>query len=183
MAVIKRYSNRKLYDTDSKRYVTLEDLAGFIRQGDNVQVVDHVTGEDLTATILLQVIFEEQKKIGGLLPQVFLTRLIRAGGDAVNTLRGRLVSLDPFQVVDEEIRRRLQALEKSGSITAEERQRMEGLLIHKPAQADVIHIPIISEEETPQEEVDPEEVDALLRQVDALEQELARLQAGDSHPA
>lgn len=183
MAVIKRYSNRKLYDTDSKRYVTLEDLAEFVRRGDNVQVVDHVTGEDLTATILLQVIFEEQKKIGGLLPQVFLTRLIRAGGDAVNTFRGRLVSLDPFQVVDEEIRRRLQMLEKSGIITAEERQRMESLLIHKPAQADVIHIPVISEEETPQEEVDPEEVGTLLRQVDALEQELARLQAGDSHPA
>src|SRR5512135_361111 len=72
MPLIKRYANRKLYDTEAKRYVTLEDLAGFVRQGEDVRVVDHATGEDLTSQTLFQIIFEEEKKIGGLLPQVFL---------------------------------------------------------------------------------------------------------------
>ena len=58
MPVIKRYSNRKLYDTDAKHYVTLEDLANFVRKGEDVQVVDYTTGDDLTSMTLLQVIFE-----------------------------------------------------------------------------------------------------------------------------
>ena len=134
MPVIKRYANRKLYDTDAKRYVTLDDLAAFIRAGDDVRVVDHVTGEDLTSVTLMQVIFEEEKKIGGLLPQVMLTRLIRAGGSTVNTLRNRLSFLDPFQMVDEEIRKRVQALVEKGTLDEAEGQRMIDLLVRKPAQ-------------------------------------------------
>jgi polyhydroxyalkanoate synthesis repressor PhaR len=181
MPVIKRYANRKLYDPDSKRYVTLEDLAGFIRKGEDVRVVDHVTGEDLTSTTLLQVIFEEQKKIGGLFPQVFLTRLIRAGGDRVNSLRSRLAGLDPFQVVDDEIRRRMKALVAAGTLSEDEGLRLQDLLLRKPAQADVIHIPVKSDEEEsadaqPEEEfVDQQEIEALLRQVEFLEHELANL--------
>ncbi len=186
MPVIKRYANRKLYDTESKRYVTLEDLADFIRVGEEVRVVDHVSGEDLTSTTLLQVIFEEQKKIGGLFPQVFLTRLIRAGGDTVNSLRSRLTTLDPFQVVDDEIRRRLKALVETGKLGEDEGARLQDLLVmHKPPQADVIHIPLKSEDAQPAGEiqpdfgaVDPEEVDILMRQVDLLEKELAKLKAG-----
>jgi polyhydroxyalkanoate synthesis repressor PhaR len=181
MPVIKRYANRKLYDTDSKRYVTLEDLADFIREGEEVRVVDHVSGEDLTSTTLLQVIFEEQKKIGGLLPQVFLTRLIRAGGDTVTSLRSRLTSLDPFLVVDDEIRRRLKALVEAGKLSQEESARLRDLLVRRTTQADVIHIPVKSDEapaEMPEPEVAPEELETLQRQVDLLEKELARLKAG-----
>lgn len=186
MPVIKRYSNRKLYDTETKRYVTLEDLADFIRRGDDVRVVDYSTGEDLTSQTLLQVVFEEERKIGGLLPQVFLTRLIRSGGETLSALRSRLVSMDPFQTVDEEIRRRLQTLVEQSLLEEDEASRIEDLLVRKPAQADVVRIPVQGEEEaaapetmpepTPGEEpADPQEVEALLRQVDALEQELQRL--------
>jgi polyhydroxyalkanoate synthesis repressor PhaR len=144
MPVIKRYSNRKMYDTESKRYVTLDDLGEFIRQGEDVRVVDHVTGEDLTSVTLLQVIFEEEKKIGGLLPQLFLTRLIRAGGSTVSSLRSRLASLDPFQVVDEEIRRRLQVLVEEGRIDEDEGSRIYALLVRKPPQPEPVRIPIKS---------------------------------------
>lgn len=182
MPVIKRYANRKLYDTESKRYVTLEDLAEFIRRGEDVRVVDHVTGEDLTSITLLQVIFEEQRKIGGLFPQVFLTRLIRAGGDTFSSLRSRLAGLDPFQVVDDEIRRRIKTLVEAGKLGEEEGVRLQELLVRKPPQVDVIYIPVKSEEmpesaaEVPAPEVPAEELDALQRQVELLEQELARLQ-------
>lgn len=195
MPVIKRYSNRKLYDTDSKRYVTLEDLAEFIRQGEDVRVVDHVTGEDLTSVTLLQVIFEEEKKIGGLLPQLFMTRLIRAGGGAVTNLRSRLASLDPLQVVDEEIRRRIQALLEQGRITEAEAVRFQDLLIRKPAQKEGVRIPVRGEEEgaaeaaadgAEREPVEdaaaPEEVEALAQQVEMLERELDRLKASRMPP-
>ncbi len=193
MPVIKRYANRKLYDTDAKRYVTLDDLAAFIRAGEDVRVVDHVTGEDLTSVTLMQVIFEEEKKIGGLLPQVMLTRLIRAGGSTVNTLRSRLSFLDPFQMVDEEIRKRVQALVDKGTLEAAEGQRMIDLLVRKPAQSEAarsqgeaITIPVQGEDEPftlageEQDLADPEEVDALARQVEMLEQKLARLREASS---
>jgi polyhydroxyalkanoate synthesis repressor PhaR len=186
MPVIKRYANRKLYDTEAKRYVTLEDLAEFVRNGEEVQVVDHVTGEDLTSTTLLQVIFDEQKKIAGLFPQVALTRLIRAGGTTVNSLRSRLGWLDPFQLVDDEIARRIQSLVEKGTLSVEEGIRLVDLLTRRSTRADVIHIPVQGEDEdgaeaaqdvaTPVEEpADPAEVEALLRQVEALEQQLAQL--------
>lgn len=185
MPVIKRYANRKLYDTESKRYVTLEDLADFIRNGEEVQVVDHVTGEDLTSNILLQVIFEEQRKIAGLFPQVALTRLIRAGGSTVNSLRTRLGALDPFLLIDDEIARRIQAQVEKGTLSAEEGIRLTDLLARRSTRADVIHIPVQGEEGVepeaaqtvaPAEEpADPAEIEALLRQVEALEQQLAEL--------
>lgn len=191
MPVIKRYANRKLYDTESKRYVTLEDLAEFIRNGEDVRVVDHVTGEDLTSLTLLQVIFEEEKKIGGLLPQVFMTRLIRAGSGTVSALRSRLASLDPFQVVDEEIRRRILTVVEQGMVSEEEAQRMRDLLLRKPLRDEGVRIQVRGEEGAEQgtvetgepaapedEAVDPAEVDALARQVELLEQELERLRAG-----
>jgi polyhydroxyalkanoate synthesis repressor PhaR len=62
MRTIKRYSNRKLYDTFEKHYVTLADVAGFVRNGDEVKVTDHVSGADLTSATLAQIIFEEEKR-------------------------------------------------------------------------------------------------------------------------
>lgn len=61
MRSIKRYSNRKLYDTAERHYVTLKDVATSIRNGDEVQVTDYVTSVDLTAQTLAQIIFEEEK--------------------------------------------------------------------------------------------------------------------------
>ncbi len=189
MPLIKRYANRKLYDTETKRYVTLDDLADFVRRGEDVRVVDHATGEDLTSQTLFQVVFEEEKKIGGLLPQVFLTRLIRAGGSRMSALRSRLVALDPFQTVDEEIRRRIQSLADQGLLGEEEAQRLENLLVYRAAPPGAVNIPVQGEEAEPEaasevppgeEPADPEELEALLRQVDALEQELQRLKRSAS---
>lgn len=191
MASIKRYTNRKLYDTDSRRYVTLDDIANMIRRGEDVRVVDHVTGEDLTSLTMLQVVFEEQKKIGGLMPQVFLSRLIRAGGERMSAVRSRILSMDPLQVVDEEIRSRVKALVEQGRVTAEEGARMADLLARKPTRADVIRIPVRSEDgEQPaqgssaaDEPVDPAEVEMLMGQIQALEQELERLKQSGTQAA
>lgn len=91
MPIIKRYPNRKLYDTEAKRYVTLETITQMIHEGQEVQVVDHETGEDLTNLTLSQIIFEQEKKGAGLLPRSLLTNLVRAGGDTFEQVRRTLL--------------------------------------------------------------------------------------------
>jgi polyhydroxyalkanoate synthesis repressor PhaR len=125
MPVIKRYPNRKLYDTEAKQYITLNGIATLIRQGNEVQVVDHETGEDLTALTLTQVILEQEKKRSGFLPQTVLTGLIQAGGERLGTLRHALASpLELARHVDEEIERRLQTLISRGELASEEGRRL-----------------------------------------------------------
>jgi len=77
--VIKRYSNRKLYDTQESRYVTLEELEGLIRAGKEISVVDVSTGEDLTSVTLAQIILENERNHRATLPTGFLHQLIKHG--------------------------------------------------------------------------------------------------------
>ncbi len=76
--VIKKYGNRRLYDTSSSRYVNLEDIAALIRNGKQVQVVDDKTGADLTRVTLTQIIVEDAKDGPAGLPLEFLRQLIVA---------------------------------------------------------------------------------------------------------
>jgi polyhydroxyalkanoate synthesis repressor PhaR len=78
MRTIKRYANRKLYDVHESHYVTLEKLAGLVRQGEDFHVVDHAAGHDLTAATLAQIIFDEEKRGSGP-PVADLCRIIRTG--------------------------------------------------------------------------------------------------------
>jgi polyhydroxyalkanoate synthesis repressor PhaR len=77
--VIKRYSNRKLYDTQESRYVTLEELEELIRAGKEIAVVDVSTGEDLTSVTLAQIILENERNHRATLPTAFLHQLIKHG--------------------------------------------------------------------------------------------------------
>lgn len=130
MTVIKRYPNRKLYDTESKRYVTLSEIAKMIRAGEEVVVVDHASDEDLTAVTLSQIIFEQEKQQGGFLPKAVLTNLVRAGGDTITSLRkGLTLPLDLWRQVDEEIDRRLQDLTSRGELARDEALRIRAKLL------------------------------------------------------
>ena len=82
--LIKRYASRRLYNTETSDYVTLEDIAGFIREGREVQIVDLKTGDDLTRQYLLQIIAEHESKGESVLPVDVLTDLVRSymGGSA-----------------------------------------------------------------------------------------------------
>jgi polyhydroxyalkanoate synthesis repressor PhaR len=77
--VIKRYSNRKLYDTQESRYVTLEEIEEMIRGGREISVVDASSGEDLTSVTLTQIILEHERNHRGTLPTGFLHQLIKHG--------------------------------------------------------------------------------------------------------
>ncbi|PZX18296.1 polyhydroxyalkanoate synthesis repressor PhaR [Palleronia aestuarii] len=76
--LIKRYASRRLYNTETSDYVTLEDIARFIRQGRDVQIVDLKSGDDLTRQYLLQIVAEHESKGDSVLPLAVLTDLVRS---------------------------------------------------------------------------------------------------------
>jgi polyhydroxyalkanoate synthesis repressor PhaR len=81
--VIKRYTNRKLYDTVESRYVTLDEIAAMIKEGVEVRIIDNRTKEDLTSVTLAQIIFEEEKKKNQM-PLAVLREIIRHPGESIS---------------------------------------------------------------------------------------------------
>lgn len=92
MLRIKKYSNRRLYDTEASRYITSEELSDRIRAGRDVQVVDAKTGEDLTQATLVQVIIEG-RGAGRMLPVPLLHQMIRLGDEALGEFMGRWMAM------------------------------------------------------------------------------------------
>src|SRR6195256_6976197 len=84
--VVKKYANRRLYNTESSSYITLDNLADMIRQGRDFVVYDAKTGEDITRGVLTQIIVEEEGKGRALLPTGFLRQLIGFYGDSMQNL-------------------------------------------------------------------------------------------------
>jgi len=84
--VIKRYANRKLYDTQSSQYVTLDQIAQMIRAGEEVRVLDNNSKDDLTSVTLAQIIFEEEKRQKSFIPLGAMRHLIQSGGASLQEL-------------------------------------------------------------------------------------------------
>lgn len=88
--LIKRYGNRKLYDTLESRYITLEEIARLVRGGSDVKVIDNENGDDLTTITFAQIILEEEKRRSSLLSLGLLRELIQHGEDTLANLRSRV---------------------------------------------------------------------------------------------
>ena len=95
--IIKRYANRKLYDTQHSRYVTLDQISEMIRNGDDVKIVDNKTKEDLTTVTLAQIIFEEEKKQRSFLPLGAMRNIIQSGGEWFAEAQRRVQSILPLK--------------------------------------------------------------------------------------
>src|SRR3954470_21813433 len=93
--IIKRYANRKLYDTEHSRYVTLDQISEMIRNGDDVKIVDNKTKKDLTTVTLAQIIFEEEKKQRSFLPLGAMRNIIQSGGEWFAEAQRRVQSILP----------------------------------------------------------------------------------------
>ena len=93
--IIKRYANRKLYDTQHSRYVTLEQISEMIRNGDEVKIIDNKSKEDLTSVTLAQIIFEEEKKQRSFLPLGAMRNIIQNGGEWFAEAQRRVTSILP----------------------------------------------------------------------------------------
>ena len=138
--LIKRYGSRKLYDTEESRYVSLEELADWIRQGQEIKVVDNKTQSEVTAQTLTQIISEEGRKGRTLLPNEVLHELIRLGEQAFssgveqlqskvdNLVQASIDRIGPVRRAREEmsrLRERLEVLEASLAEIDEERKRSD----------------------------------------------------------
>jgi polyhydroxyalkanoate synthesis repressor PhaR len=107
---IKKYANRRLYNTGTSTYVTLEDLATMVKNGEEFAVYDAKTGEDITRSVLTQIIFEQENKEGqNLLPINFLRQLIRFYGDSMQKFVPSYleVSLESFTREQEKFRHQM----------------------------------------------------------------------------
>ena len=106
---IKKYANRRLYNTGTSTYVTLEDLAVMVKEGEDFVVYDAKSGEDITRSVLTQIIFEQENKGHNLLPITFLRQVIRFYGDSMQTLLPRYleVSIDSFTREQEKLREQM----------------------------------------------------------------------------
>jgi polyhydroxyalkanoate synthesis repressor PhaR len=122
---IKKYANRRLYNTGTSTYVTLEDLAAMVKSGEDFVVYDAKTGEEITRSVLTQIIFEQENKEGqNLLPIAFLRQLIRFYGDSMQMLVPRYleVSIESLTREQEKFRQQLAQAFGVGAFTSLEEQ-------------------------------------------------------------
>jgi len=179
--VIKKYANRRLYNTQTSSYVTLDHLAAMVKEGTEFEVQDARTGEDITRSVLTQIIFEEEAKGQNLLPIKFLRQLIRFYGDSLQAfVPGYLdMSMDSFTKNQGEMRDRIaQAL--GGGNTMVENITRQNLALFENAMA--MFAPFAAgtgtaraKSETPAEKPAASEVDTLKQEMEAMRRQLAEL--------
>lgn len=104
--IIKRYPNRKLYDTDQSTYITLEQIEALVRGGEDLRIVDNTSGEDITKATLAHIIFEHEKTRPDGLPLNTLRGIIQSGEEFINRLQS------PVSQFREEFRRKAEAIEE-----------------------------------------------------------------------
>ncbi|HBL26705.1 MAG TPA: hypothetical protein DD490_07710 [Acidobacteria bacterium] len=141
--LIKRYESRKLYDTEESRYVSLEEIASWVRQGQEVKVVDNATAADVTSQTLTQIILDEGRRGTSFLPSDLLHDLVRIGEKAMHTgieqvqhgvdklVQASIDRLAPVRRVREEmssLRTRLEQLEESLTDLEQQGTRPEPVL-------------------------------------------------------
>ncbi|MBR0875495.1 polyhydroxyalkanoate synthesis repressor PhaR [Bradyrhizobium tropiciagri] len=160
---IKKYANRRLYNTGTSTYVTLEDLAAMVKEGEDFLVYDAKTGDDITRSVLAQIIFEQENKAGqNLLPTTFLRQLIRFYGDSMQMVVPKYLeqSLEtltreqekfrkqiagalsgtPFAPLEEQVRRNMELFQQTFSMfkpfVPQQRTNAEAEKASEPTQGD-----------------------------------------------
>lgn len=122
MRTIKRYANRKLYDTEESHYVSLHDILELVRLGEDVEVVDSRSGEDLTSVVLAQAMADEEKSEGSVLPLDTLKELIRRGNRELSEImrKSRLAGKGAMQMAEESTARYYRKLIDHGEVSEDE---------------------------------------------------------------
>ena len=182
---IKKYANRRLYNTGTSTYVTLEDLASMVKDGEDFLVYDAKTGDDITRSVLAQIIFEQENKAGqSLLPTTFLRQLIRFYGDSMQMVvpkyleqsidsltreqekfRKQLTntfSMTPFAPLEEHVRRNMELFQQTFSM-------------FKPFVPARGGVPTSDGEAQPEPAPDAGNIDDLRRQMKDMQERLERM--------
>jgi polyhydroxyalkanoate synthesis repressor PhaR len=190
--IIKKYANRRLYNTGTSTYVTLEDLASMVKIGEDFIVYDAKTGEDITRSVLTQIIFEQENKEGqNLLPIAFLRQLIRFYGDSMQMLVPRYleVSIDSLTREQEKFRQQMaQAFGVGGFGALEDQVRRNMEMFEKAFGmfAPFARRESLAREAQAREDAAPEsgkgpsgEISDLKRQLDEMQKRLSEISDGD----
>lgn len=182
---IKKYANRRLYNTGTSTYVTLEDLASMVKEGEDFLVFDAKTGDDITRSVLAQIIFEQENKAGqNLLPTTFLRQLIRFYGDSMQMVVPKYLeqSIDtltreqekfrkqmtntfsgtPFAPLEEHVRRNMEMFERT-------------FAMFKPFAAPVRNSTETQAASSGSEPADNDDIDELKRQMKEMQERLERM--------
>lgn len=181
---IKKYANRRLYNTGTSTYVTLEDLANMVKEGEDFVVYDAKNGDDITHSVLTQIIFEQENKGQNLLPIAFLRQIIRFYGDSMQMMVPRYLEMSiesftkeqgkmrdhvaktitgtPFSGFEEQVRRNMEVFGSAFNIFLPFKGEGEGAGTEPPAPA----APVSS---------GADELDALKRQMADMQQKLEKL--------
>lgn len=192
--VIKKYANRRLYNTDTSTYVTLDDLAAMVKSGRDFVVFDAKTGDDLTHSVLTQIIVDQESRMSGgqtLLPIPFLRQLIRFYGDSVEKLVPSYlqISLNTLTKEQERFRKSFTgAFTPAGAFEAYQEQARKNLAMFEQAMA--MFSPFGTPGKTPGKPEEPakaadggkpakpEEIDELKAQMAAMQAKLDKLARG-----
>jgi polyhydroxyalkanoate synthesis repressor PhaR len=184
---IKKYANRRLYNTGTSAYVTLEDLAAMVKTGEDFVVYDAKTGEDITRSVLTQIIFEQENKEGqNLLPITFLRQLIRFYGDSMQMLVPRYleVSIESLTREQEKFRQQMAQAFGVGAFTSLEEQVRRNMDMFERAFA--MFAPFARRESqsgaTGESDKTPSktgEIDDLKRQLEEMQKRVSRLTGND----
>jgi polyhydroxyalkanoate synthesis repressor PhaR len=195
---IKKYANRRLYDTGTSTYVTLEDLAAMVKRGEDFVVSDAKSGDDITRPVLTQIIFEQEGKDGqSLLPVSFLRQLIRFYGDSMQMLVPSYLefSIDKFTRDQQKFRDQFSSALPAGPFTeptrqafaAMEEQARKNMVVFRQALSILNPFGIVAEgaaASQPGEEASnatakqQADVDELKRQLEELNKRIDKLSAG-----
>jgi len=124
--IIKKYQNRKLYDTEDSCYVTLDGIAKMLREGEEIVVIDNNSKQDVTALILTQVLYEQEKSNQSVLPVSILTHIVKSGSNNLFEFMQKYIfgAMEAHLKVQEELRLHVERLSQKGDLNTEEGQSL-----------------------------------------------------------
>jgi len=183
--IIKRYRNRKLYNTQSKCYITLGEIEELVKEQEKVKIIDNITGNDITAITLSQIIFELEKNRAGFLPSNLLLSLVQSGGKRTEEIRQNIFnSLNLIHHFDVEIERRVNLLIRNGELSQEVgTQLLRKLLSVSYREEDIREnvegriIEFLRERQIPTKN----DIQTLINKIEILSKRVERLNVGAEH--
>ncbi len=127
MHKIKKYVNRKMYDTTDKKYVSMEQVARLIKSGEEVSIIDNKTGEDLTAAIVSRLIGQDKKEKGSVVSPRIMMQLLRKGGDTLTDYAKKYTSLwqNALTMAEDEVDKVVGTLVKDKQLSRDEGSRLK----------------------------------------------------------
>lgn len=178
--IVKKYANRRLYNTESSSYITLEHLSAMTREGREFKVIDARSGDDITHSVLTQIILEEETRGETMLPASVLRQLISMYGDQMQSMVPLYLeaSMDAFRRNQEQFRSAFQGLMQTGGNPFEAIVRQNMTMMQAAADMWRTANPLLAGKAVAPEKAPEDELKALKSELDELKSKLDKLASG-----